>query len=170
MVLLQALVYYSNWYPVYLPQKTHSPKVGSEELGGKLTLTFTSLIASCKMLLIIEALIFWNELIQGKTSFKQLEQEQWPQRQFIFQSKVWQIYIPLHSQSLWRVLSLIHQEGKFTLIYILNKHYVAYYTLALCKPLCARVFSRVRLFAGDPMGCSPPGSSVHGIFQARILE
>ena len=21
----------------------------------------------------------------------------------------------------------------------------------------------------DPMGCSPPGSSVHGIFQARIL-
>ena len=23
---------------------------------------------------------------------------------------------------------------------------------------------------GDPMGCSPPGSSVHGIFKARILE
>ena len=22
----------------------------------------------------------------------------------------------------------------------------------------------------DPMGCSPPGSSVHGIFQARILQ
>ena len=22
----------------------------------------------------------------------------------------------------------------------------------------------------DPMGCSPPGFSVHGIFQARILE
>ena len=22
----------------------------------------------------------------------------------------------------------------------------------------------------DPMGCSPPGSSVHGIFQARLLE
>ena len=22
----------------------------------------------------------------------------------------------------------------------------------------------------DPMDCSPPGSSVHGIFQARILE
>ena len=22
----------------------------------------------------------------------------------------------------------------------------------------------------DPMGCSPPGSSVHGIFQARVLE
>ena len=23
---------------------------------------------------------------------------------------------------------------------------------------------------GDPMDCSPPGSSVHGIFQARVLE
>ena len=28
----------------------------------------------------------------------------------------------------------------------------------LCSTLC------------DPMGCSPPGSSVHGIFQARVLE
>ena len=28
----------------------------------------------------------------------------------------------------------------------------------LCPTLC------------DPMGCSPPGSSVHGIFQARIVE
>ena len=23
---------------------------------------------------------------------------------------------------------------------------------------------------GDPMDCSPPGSSIHGMFQARILE
>ena len=29
--------------------------------------------------------------------------------------------------------------------------------------------SHVRLFA-TPMDCSPPGSSVHGIFQARVLE
>ena len=28
----------------------------------------------------------------------------------------------------------------------------------LCLTLC------------DPMDCSPPGSSVHGIFQARIME
>ena len=26
------------------------------------------------------------------------------------------------------------------------------------------------LTLGDPMDCSPPGSSVHGIFQARVLE
>ena len=31
-------------------------------------------------------------------------------------------------------------------------------SLQLCLTLC------------DPMGCSPPGSSVHGILQARILE
>ena len=34
--------------------------------------------------------------------------------------------------------------------------------------LCCAVLSPVRLC--DPMGCSPPGSSVHGISQARILE
>ena len=27
-----------------------------------------------------------------------------------------------------------------------------------------------RLTLCDPMDCSPPGSSIHGIFQARILE
>ena len=35
--------------------------------------------------------------------------------------------------------------------------------------MCAQLLSCVRLFQ-DPMDCSPPGSSVHGILQARILE
>ena len=26
------------------------------------------------------------------------------------------------------------------------------------------------LTLSDPMDCSPPGSSIHGIFQARVLE
>ena len=30
--------------------------------------------------------------------------------------------------------------------------------------------SQVCLTLGDPMDCSPPGSSVHGISQARIRE
>ena len=30
--------------------------------------------------------------------------------------------------------------------------------------------SRVRLTLSDPMDCSLPGSSIHGIFQARVLE
>ena len=33
----------------------------------------------------------------------------------------------------------------------------------------AQSFSHSQLFC-DPMDCSPPGSYVHGIFQARILE
>ena len=31
-------------------------------------------------------------------------------------------------------------------------------SLTLCDPIC------------DPMDCSPPGSSIHGSFQARVLE
>ena len=26
------------------------------------------------------------------------------------------------------------------------------------------------LTLGDPMDCSPPGTSIHGVFQARVLE
>ena len=37
-----------------------------------------------------------------------------------------------------------------------NIHYVL--VAQMCPTLC------------DPMDCSPPGSSVHGIFQARIME
>ena len=33
---------------------------------------------------------------------------------------------------------------------------------------CVQTLARVRLC--DPLGCSPPGSSVHGILQARALE
>ena len=40
---------------------------------------------------------------------------------------------------------------------------IGIYTLCVCKSL-----SHVRLC--DSMDCSPPGSSVHGILQARILE
>ena len=36
----------------------------------------------------------------------------------------------------------------------------------LCVRVCAQLLSCVRLC----MGCSPPGSSVHGIFQAGTLE
>ena len=39
------------------------------------------------------------------------------------------------------------------------------YPLCVCVPSC---FSHVTLC--DPMDCSPPGSLVHGILQARILE
>ena len=39
-----------------------------------------------------------------------------------------------------------------------------------CVCLRAQSFSRVRLTLRDPLLCSPPGSSVHGISQARKQE
>ena len=44
------------------------------------------------------------------------------------------------------------------LIWELRSHMLHVLAAQLCPTLC------------DPMACSPPGSSVHGIFQARILE
>ena len=38
----------------------------------------------------------------------------------------------------------------------------------VCVSMC--LFSQSYLTLCDPMDCSPPGSSVHGISQARILE
>ena len=38
----------------------------------------------------------------------------------------------------------------------------------VCVRACVHTLSRIR-FISDPTDCSPPGSSVHGIFQAGIL-
>ena len=40
----------------------------------------------------------------------------------------------------------------------------------VCMCVCARAHAPSCPTLCDPMDCSPPGSSVHGIFQARILE
>ena len=42
--------------------------------------------------------------------------------------------------------------------------------ICISFPLCVRCVSTSCLTLCDPMGCSPPGSSVQGISQARILE
>ena len=36
--------------------------------------------------------------------------------------------------------------------------------------VCVYVCAQLSMTLCNPMDCSPPGSSVHGIFQARILE
>ena len=51
-------------------------------------------------------------------------------------------------------------QGQY-LVFLLQMHY-----FLLCKVLVTQLF----LTLCDPMDCSPPGFSVHGIFQARILE
>jgi len=42
--------------------------------------------------------------------------------------------------------------------------------LPLPSPMCESEVAQSCLTLRDPMDCSPPGSSVHGIFQARVLE
>ena len=48
--------------------------------------------------------------------------------------------------------------GKGLLISFINRAVAAAKSLQLCPTLC------------DPIEGSPPGSSIHGIFQARVLE
>ena len=43
-------------------------------------------------------------------------------------------------------------------------------TCFLASSVCACLVAQSCLTLCDPMDCSPPGSSVHGILQARILE
>ena len=68
-------------------------------------------------------------------------------------------YRPNSDQKVVKILGKIHID---TYIYIyIFKEYI--FVAAVYLP------SHVGLFC-DPVDCSPPGSSAHGIFQARILE
>ena len=39
----------------------------------------------------------------------------------------------------------------------------------MCASVCAQLLQTCPTLC-DPMDCSPPGSSVHGVLQTRILE
>ena len=62
-------------------------------------------------------------------------------------------------------------------VFLALEHFLYWYTMIdpycwkdkMCVCVCV-LFTQLRLTLCDPMNCSPPGSSVHGIFQARILE
>ena len=56
------------------------------------------------------------------------------------------------------------QNVLFIFWYRLNVYMVIFRLVVIVQSL-----SHVRLFC-NPVDCSPPGSSVHGILQARILE
>ena len=47
--------------------------------------------------------------------------------------------------------------------------YTLYVCVCVCVCVCAKSLQSCPTL-WDPMDCSPPGSSVHGILQARILE
>ena len=50
---------------------------------------------------------------------------------------------------------------------VLSFYYLAF---CCCCHSCVCVCAQACLILCDPMDCNPPGSSVHGIFQARILQ
>jgi len=75
--------------------------------------------------------------------------------------------------------SLPHLQSHFTIFCLFTLHTVPHPSLLLnsynyllisniCVVLCS--VTQLHLTLCDPTDCSPPGSSVHGIFQARILE
>ena len=100
---------------------------------------------------------------------------------FMVRLKSWSVLTYLTWQNLKFILvtCFIKQENilysvrkkKCTLFYLLST--TACFSLipklvCVCVCVCAQLLSHVWLC--DPMNCSPPGFSVHGIFQARILE
>ena len=52
----------------------------------------------------------------------------------------------------------------------LNAHIISIYQKYYITTMCVCSVAQLCLTLCNPMDCSPPNSSVHGIFQARILE
>ena len=64
-------------------------------------------------------------------------------------------------------LAIMEMQIKTTMRY----HYICTRMAKIKDVLCCvQSLSRVQFFVTSCMDCSPPGSSVHGILQARILE
>ena len=66
------------------------------------------------------------------------------------------------------LLSLYNHMTQFLITYIVYIYMWVCIFVCVCAHACLHAWSCLTLC--NPMDCSPPGSSVHGIFQARILE
>ena len=52
----------------------------------------------------------------------------------------------------------------------IKDHFYLLFSTTAYVCVCADLVAQSRLTLCNPLSCSPPGSFVHGIFQARILE
>ena len=104
------------------------------------------------------------------------------------QHKTWNIKVleentgkKLHDKSLWNPFSIWHQklsqQKQKQTSRITSKRFIpvsgSEFLKSLEFPKCACVHAKSLQSCPtlcDPMDCSPPGSSVHGILQARILK
>ena len=68
-----------------------------------------------------------------------------------------------HRRQPTRLRCPCHSPGK-------NTGVGCHFLLQCMKVKCEREVAQSCLTLSDPMDCSPPGSSIHGIFQARVLE
>ena len=81
-------------------------------------------------------------------------------------------YFPMLSSRNVIVSPFIYRSTILWNFYILCKVGIkTFFSLELEPPLKVKVLvAQSCLILCDPMDCSPPGSSVHGILQARILK
>ena len=83
-------------------------------------------------------------------------------------SRVAQLYTYMYP-FFFRFLSLIcyyRMLSRALVLYSRSLLVICFIYLCVCVCVCVQLC----LTLCDPMDCSPPGCSVHGIFQARILE
>ena len=72
--------------------------------------------------------------------------------------------LPRQSDSFWLFLRLL----RVAVLQRKGGDALSWECIRVCTGVCS--VSKSYLTLWDPMDCNPPGSSVHGIFQARILE
>jgi len=74
---------------------------------------------------------------------------------------------------IFTVISFIYFSFISALIYMLSFYNFGFFSFSscfICKVCCCCLVTQLCPTVCNPMVCSPPGSSVHGILQARILE
>ena len=72
--------------------------------------------------------------------------------------------------SLFGDLSFVFSLGYFSVLHFGWIHAILCSSFLIMSSLCVCVCAHACVLSCDPNGCSPPGSSVHGVLQARILE
>ena len=84
----------------------------------------------------------------------------------------------LHINSVSHLIHVINSKIELIIIFTTVGHFISeplnYMCVCVCVCVCMCVCERERaqscLTLCNPMDCSPPGTSVYGIFQARVLK
>ena len=112
----------------------------------------------------------WMDLENCHTGWSQSEREK---QLFCINAHIWNLekwerwtYLQTRNGDRHREQTYKHQGGKGRS----GRNWEIALTYMYCLCCCCWLVTKLCLTLCDPMEWSPPGSSVHGIFQARILE